>query len=628
MCGIVGFVGKERSLSCNLLKKSVASLRYRGPDDYGVWFEEFDELRVGLGHARLSIVDLTNTGKQPLEYKNLRMVYNGEVYNYEELKSELISFGYSFKGTSDSEVVLKAIHYWGLSQAVTKFQGMFAISIFDSSTGTLNLIRDRLGVKPLFYYLKDGLIYFSSELKAIMEAPFVSRQLSNVSVAKYLKFGYVPQPNTIYKNIYKLSAGEILSYRLSNGAVTIDSYWNYSNQVDFTKSEESEDTLVQELHETIVKSVKKRMAGDVEVGCFLSGGYDSSIVASILAKELVGPIKTFTIGFNEEVFDESNFARKISKIIGSEHYERIITPEDCKKMLSSLPFIWDEPMADTSVFPTIMASRLAGEHVKVVLSADGGDELFAGYDSYYRSLKMYKYLRLMPFRRTCAIFLRSVSNLKVFRNIRFFRRLRRLSYMIASTSPLDIKNSFQMLFDDEDVDNLLSFNVDKSALKSIPSVNLDKLNSVDKMLVHDIYMSHVDQLLVKVDRATMAASVEGREPLLDLELLEFSAKLRPEYKIKGNTGKYLLKELGHRLLGKDVLDRRKKGFSIPLKSWLSEDFNQLVFKYLSKEKLSHGIFNIKEIEEIVENYKRDKNVNYKQIWALVCFQMWYEKWVD
>ncbi len=614
MCGVFGVVDFNKNLDLNKLEKYTNSLFKRGPDhgDYRIW--DIENSKIGLGHRRLSIVDLSENGNQPFVYDNLAMVYNGEVYNHKELRQELIEKGYDFKSSSDTEVVLKYIHCFGLEYALNKFNGMYAIGLYNFEECLLTIVRDRLGVKPLYYLFDDDKLVFSSEIKPILMA-HGKLDIDKNSVAYYLKYGYVPSPNTLWEGVKKITKGSYIEIEIDTRVVNEVNYWDYASIVTNDKCFDRE-----ELDRLVNESVRLRCDADVEVGCFLSGGYDSSLTAAIMQKNSTAPIKTFTIGFAEAEFDESEYAQKVAEYIGSEHHHMVCTPGFVRKMITELPDVWDDPISDTSVFPTLLVSQLARQHVKVAMSSDGGDELFAGYNSYPESLYLSKILPLFPFRRSVAKFLRNiVSNPKWFFS-NTSRKIRRGSRLLESSGPLEIKRSIQVVFDDDEINMLLDMD-GEYGFSSKPC-----LGKVNNMLIDDIDHVHSDKLLPKVDRASMHSSLEAREPLLDINIVEYSAALKEEYKLNGKVKKYALKELAYEYIPKHLLERPKQGFSIPIKKWLSNDLSQLIDIYFSDEKLKHQLFNDKCIEQILIRYRNGESVNFNQVWNLLMFQVWYDKW--
>jgi asparagine synthase (glutamine-hydrolysing) len=619
MCGIVGFIDFNKKSDYDILKNMTDILYHRGPDDSGYSFYRLEKSNIGLGHRRLSILDLSVQGHQPMKFDNLEIVYNGEVYNFKEIRVELEKYGYSFKSNSDTEVIIKAYHKWGI-EAVHKFNGMFAFAIFDKREEKLILIRDRAGVKPLYWYFNDNLFLFGSELKAFYQHPLFQKEVLNSSVALYLQYGYIPQPYTIFKNTYKLENGSFLIFALKNKRIKKEKYWDIYQVYDKPKLQLHENEALNELDKIINQSIKYRMISDVPFGSFLSGGYDSSLVTSIMQKNSISKIKTFTIGFDSKKYDESAYAKKVADYLGTEHTTYIATAKDALEIFPKLPYIYDEPIADDSVIPTLIVSKITRQSVIVSLSADGGDELFGGYSGYIKSLNVYNVFKKLPFKQQVGCLLQFSRYFS--KNDKINRRLSRILSLLKGQTVLDIYKTFSNIFLENDVKRLLKNTSDLSIS------NLKLLDdNIDLLLANDFQTSQLDKLLVKVDRATMYYSLEGREPLLDYNLIEFVAKLPSEYKIKNNQGKYLLKKLTHKYIPKEIMQRPKMGFSIPIKEWLQSSFDEYVKYYFDESKIiKQDIFNLEEINKIKNNYLQNKDINMRQLWSLLIFQVWWEKW--
>ena len=629
MCGIVGYIDFRTRSDQKILEDMLETIHHRGPDDNGIELIQKEKTQIALGHKRLSIMDLSSNGHQPYKFENLTMVYNGEVYNFQKIREELEELSYTFSSHSDTEVIIKAYHFWG-EKAIEKFNGMFALAIFDDNENTLKLIRDRAGVKPLYWYFKDDLFMFTSELKSFHKHSLFDKTISNNSVGLYLQYGYVPQPFSIFENVSKLINGNILTFNLENKSITQKTYWSIYDYYKKEKLQLSEDDALKELDRLINLSIKYRMISDVPIGSFLSGGYDSSLVTAIMQKNSSQKIKTFTIGFEKKKFDESSYARDVAKYLGTDHTEYICTAQDALDILPKLPNIWDEPMADTSVIPTLIVSKLAKQKVSVSLSADGGDELFAGYNAYRQALKIRNITKKIPLSKYLA---KSIDGLSYFIPNKFNkinRRLQRVSSLIGNENSVDAHKALGNTFLANDIMKILKNKtiLDYKNLDIYKSIDyLD--DGIDLLLAKDFQSSQVDQLLVKVDRATMHYSLEGREPLLDYRLIEFAAQLPEELKIRNDIGKYLLKKLTHRYIPKEIMDRPKMGFSVPIDDWVKNDFRELVVYYLDDSKIkSQNIFNIKEIDKIKIGYLKGNNINMKQLWNILVFQMWYEKWMS
>ena len=634
MCGVAGFIDFDNKSTKEVLIKMTDSLILRGPDDSGYKFHEKKDYNIGLGHRRLSILDLSSQGHQPMIYEKISIVYNGEVYNFKELKEELIKLNYKFKSNTDTEVILKAYHKWGVD-FVNKINGMFIITLYDENINKVFIFRDRAGVKPLYWYWKDDLFLFSSELKSFHKNENFQKKINFNSLGEFLQYGYIMEPNCIFDYTYKLKSGHYIEFDLAQKKIDIKKYWSIHELDSNPKRKLSKKEFLKELNDLLISSFKYRMISDVPVGVFLSGGYDSSILTAILQKYTNMKIKTYTIGFHEKGFDEAPYAREVAKHLKTEHTEYYCSQKEAFDIIPDLPLIYDEPFGDVSAIPTILVSKLAKKDVSVVLSADGGDEIFGGYKKYITTINTYKKIKSVP------LFLRKSLNKILSRidinKIPYFKNLSNIE------SKFDKVKELLMADDIIDVMKILSqpssFNQVKKFLiseikenknnfsyindKNIVKSDIDKLLNVD----FDTYMK--DDVLVKVDRATMSQSIEGREPLMDYRIIEFMASVDVNFKIHNGELKWALKELTHNLLPKEIMDRPKMGFGVPIMEWFRDDLKIYFDKYISKELLSkQNIFNIDEVISLKESYLRGNKENVNKLWYILMFQMWYEKWVD
>lgn len=631
MCGIAGLVDFRQKSNLEALKKMTDVLFHRGPDDGGYFFEGFEHSRVGLGHRRLSILDLSNHGHQPMTFGHLTMVYNGEVYNFKEIRAELEKQGYSFESQSDTEVILKAYHKWGMD-AVHRFNGMFAIAIFDSQKQTLTLVRDRAGVKPLYWYQKDGLFMFASELKSFHEHPAFAKEINHDGLALFLQYGYIPQPHTIFNYTHKLQAGHSLELNTNNSTLNITKYWDVIDCYNQPKLDISEQEAMDETERLLKSACEYRMVADVPVGMFLSGGYDSSAVTALLQSERTEKLKTFSIGFHEEKFNEAHHAKKVAEYLGTDHTEYYCTQKDALEILPKLPEIWDEPFGDSSAIPTTLVSQLARKDVTVSLSADGGDEIFGGYGKYDHVLNLYTKFNRVPAKQLVAKLLSAsgVSNLPGLRSIpKFSTRVMRLVQLLESTNPVMAMSGLSKAFSDGELKRLLIKEQSKlfTGFNEFSNLNSD-LTDLDKLLAIDYKTYQLDDILTKVDRATMSVSLEGREPLLDYNVIEFVSRLDPGLKIRNGNKKYLLKKITHKYLPKEIMDRPKMGFGVPIFDWFKAELKDYLMTYLSEERLKQGgIFNVQVVISLRDRYLAGLDVNINQIWFLLMFEMWRAKWM-
>lgn len=611
MCGLLGIVDYKKSINTNLFNEMLNSLKHRGPDDEGIEVFSLDSCSIFLGHRRLSIIDISSNGHQPMLYEHLAIIYNGEVYNFKDIRQDLISEGYSFGSNSDTEVILKSYHFWGID-CVERFRGMFAFAIYDSKQQEIIIFRDRAGVKPLYYSLTDNALIFSSELRPLLNYPDFNKEIDFEAVSSYLQFGYIHAPKTIFKTVQKLLPGHYLKYDIKSKVLVKNCYWNIN---DFYENQVAREDITEKLEATIIEAFNLRMIADVPVGVFLSGGIDSSLVAAIVQKYSKMPINTFTIGFEDKKYDESNYAKEIAKYLGTNHTELICNKEDALAIIMKLPKIFDEPFADSSAIPTVLVSELAKKQVSVVLSGDGGDELFCGYPSYVLMEKRFERLSKVPFRKT----LKTISNTittPVFIQNRFngklYNRFIKVKNMLDHD---DIVNTFKVansVFSKDEIKRLIR--ADYFFSKDIPATT----SNLEKMMISDFKGYLPDDLMVKIDRSTMSASLEGREPLLDHKIIEFAASLPVSYK----KDKEILKSILGHYIPEELFLRKKQGFGIPINDWLREDLKYLLDQYLGESLIrKYNIFDYDYISKLLEAFYVGKNDDNK-VWVLLMFQMW------
>ena len=633
MCGIAGFVDFNKRSNLDTLKKMTDVLHHRGPDDSGYFFDENNSAQVGLGHRRLSILDLSTHGHQPMAYDNIDIVYNGEVYNFGEIKEELEAYDYTFDSNSDTEVILKAYHKWGL-KAVDKFNGMFAIAIYDKTISKLFLIRDRSGIKPLYWYHRDGNLLFASELKSMHEHPNFKKEINIDSVSLFLQLQFIPEPHTVFNDTYKLRAGHFVEIDLRKQNIQEHKYWDVIDSYNKPKLDISENDAIEELEKLLKSSFEYRMVSDVPVGIFLSGGYDSSIVTAMLQHQRAEKLKTFTIGFHEKGFDEAPYAKAVAKHLGCEHHEYYCTQKDALEIIPTLATIYDEPFADVSAIPTTLVSKLARKEVTVSLSADGGDELFAGYDKYDRALNYNrKFSNLSGGLRNSIASTMDIINPNyipfLHSTFNFQTKYNKLKTMLKSSNSIEIMKEveFYMTFDEANKVLKNRAKVVKTNYDKFCDIN-ESNDDINSMLAIDYKTYMVDDVLTKVDRATMSVSLEGREPFLDYRIIEFAATLPSHLKYKDGVKKSILKEITHKYLPKEMMNRPKMGFGVPIHEWFKDELKEYFLHYLSYERLEkEGIFDSKEVLRLRDKYLNGENQNVDILWSILMFEMWYERWM-
>ncbi|MCX8130838.1 MAG: asparagine synthase (glutamine-hydrolyzing) [Clostridia bacterium] len=623
MCGICGFTqSKQRNLAIDSLRVMNDTLSHRGPDDEGFYIDE----GVGLAQRRLSILDLSPAGHQPMSDSTgaLWVVFNGEIYNYLELQNELRQLGFSFNSHCDTEVIIYAYQAWG-EKCFERFNGMFAIVLWDKKNNKVILARDRLGKKPLYYYSRNGQFAFASELKAIMKYPLLKKEIDEDSLYMYFIFGNIPSPNTIFKDVYKLEAGHYMV--IQDGCVEDHIYWNPINVAREQQYKDiSYDEAQNELERLIRSAVEYRLISDVNLGAFLSGGIDSSLIVSMMAAIDKRAVKTFTIGFESTNFNEAEHAKEIAKHLNTEHHELYVSPKDCFDTIMRLPDIYDEPFADSSAIPTFLVSKMTREHVTVALSGDGGDELFCGYEHYRRINRLDRLLHLPH-----------VVKKSVLEVVRPFignnRRLRNFTEAILGNGAPGLHEHIMSQWRAKDLSQLF---IDKTSSKLIlqnskfrqTHEDVKDMGLLQRLMLVDIKNYLQEDILTKVDRASMATSLEVRAPLLDYRIVEFALRTPLEYKFSDGITKRILKNILYKYVPKELVERPKMGFAIPLSDWLKKDLRHLVDHYLNPTRLKEqGIFEDRIVSTIIAEHMSGRLNNMNMIWSMLMFQMWFDRYM-
>ena len=630
MCGIVGFCDFTKQSGLKTLKNMTSVLNHRGPDDEGHRIIKSEFAKVGIGHKRLSVLDLSANGHQPMSFKGLEIVYNGEIYNYKEIRNELIDAGYLFVSDTDTEVLLKAFHKWGL-RSIDKLNGMFAFAIYDKNQKKLFLVRDRVGVKPLYFYQSENLVLFASELKSFHEHPNFKKKISNSGLSLYFKYSYIPEPYSIFEYTYKLKAGHHIEIDLPTGSLKQKKYWNVKDFYTMPKLNVSSRDAEEMLEALLISSFNYRTISDIPVGIFLSGGYDSSLVTALL-KNNKNSLETFTIGFDDKEFDESGYAKKVSDFCGIPNNNKDLSKLDIVKTSQIICEVFDEPFGDGSALPTIILSQFAKKRVGVALSADGGDEIFAGYEKYQRVMKFYGYFKITPkiIRHFVAFVLKKIDPKLIpllNKTYNFSTRYEKIINILMSKNTSQALNCISVYNTDKEVKSLIKDRFIFAETNFDISTD-DISDNIDKMLFTDYKTYLTDNILVKVDRATMSASLEGRDPLLDHRIIELMALLPSEFKLKNNITKILVKKIVHKHIPKNIMNRPKKGFGIPAQTWLKDDLRKLVSKYLDDNSIiATNILDYKVVAKLREDFLKGKNESAHKIWLILVFQMWHEKWM-
>ena len=646
MCGFAGLLTTRAFTHEQLTGYAGAMsepITHRGPDDSGTWVDP--EAGIALGFRRLAILDLSPAGHQPMRSVSGRYVvaFNGEIYNFSALRHCLETDGHAFRGGSDTEVILAAFEQWGIRGAMGRFVGMFAMAVWDAHRRELSLVRDRLGKKPLYVYYEPGLIAFGSEIKALAAGPAFDRSIDRGALAAYLRYLYVPAPRTIFRNTIKLPPAHLLT--IASAALPLPSsecYWSLRDVAAESlrhpaAGEPAE--IVDELDALLTEAVRCRMQADVPVGALLSGGIDSSAVVALMQEVSARPVRTYTIGFDEEEFDESSHAARVARHLGTEHTDLRLTGDDACAVVPGLADIFDEPFADPSQVPTLLVSRLARQHVTVALCGDGGDELFGGYNRYVYGARVLPRLDRVPYlvRRSvaaglacvpavtwdCAQQLASVVAPRLPAR-RVGERMQKLRSVMTAVSTGEMYRTLlsawqrpEMLLGEPDPGTDLTAEIVNGS---------EPADLLDRMMLADQTMYLPDDLLAKVDRASMAVSLEVRAPLLDHRVVEFSWRIPRSLKLRGTQGKWALRQVLHRRVPSDLIERPKMGFSVPIDTWLRGPLKSWAHDLLSSRNGAGEWLDSKAVSRTWSDLQQGRPYAGVAIWAVVMLHAWREKW--
>lgn len=636
MCGIVGFWSPAGSVDRprDVVREMCGTLAHRGPDDRGSWLD--DDTGLVLGHTRLSIVDLSPTGHQPMVSRTQRfvIVYNGEVYNHRELRRRLTAVGTSFRGHSDTEVLTAALEAWGIEATIAELAGMFSLAIYDRTTRLLHLVRDRLGEKPLYHGLVAGHLLFGSELKALRPHPSWTGRIDTRALNEYLRHGYVPGPESIYEGIQKLQPGTRATYPVGRSDMSpiIDTYWSALDVRSPVRLSDRDvvDALDDRLHTTIASE----MLADVPVGAFLSGGTDSSLIVAIMQQESRRPVRTFTIGFEEDWFDEAPYAAAVARHLGTDHTTLYISPSEAREVVPRLPTIYDEPFADSSQIPTFLVAKLAAQHVTVALSGDGADELFGGYRRYSTVWRAWRRAARAPvsLRSGLARLIHAVPPRSWDRLLKWLPRALvsdRLSgerlHMVARTLPARNPNDlYSRIAHYWREPSTVGLGEEREAgPDSDLLARVAPAEGVEAMMLADLTRYLPDDILVKVDRATMAVSLESRAPFLDHRIVEFALGLPMRQKICNGEGKWILRRLLSRYVPDDLVERPKAGFSIPIGEWLRGPLRPWAEALLAERRIrTEGYLRPEPIRARWRQHCDGSRDWTASLWTVLMFQAW------
>ena len=643
MCGFVGFIGEPGALGADALERlasrMAARLESRGPDDAGTWVSP--AAGIALGHRRLAIIDLSAAGRQPMVSASGRSViaYNGEVYNFADIRRDLEAEGRRFRGGSDTEVVLEACEAWGTERAVSRFIGMFAFAFWDVHARRLTLVRDRLGIKPLYWGRCGGVLFFGSQPKGFADHPAWRPAVDRDALAAYLRHAYVPAPRSIFKGIEKLEPGSMVEID-ANGRESRRRYWDLralARNAVRDRATLDDETAVETLDDLLRDAVKRRMIADVPLGVFLSGGIDSSTVLALMQAQSSRPVKSFTIGFDEAGYDEARDAKRVAAHLGTDHTELYVAPDDALAVIPRLAAWYDEPFADSSQIPTYLVSEMTRRHATVALSGDGGDEVFAGYNRHVGAAALWRRVAKWPrpLRAVLATALSAVPPpawdrmfLALPRSVRPPQagdKVHKLAGLLPATDQDGLYRRLISQWDDPDA--LVRGGQEPQEILWDPTVRLDFANFTERMQFLDTVTYLPDDILTKVDRASMAVGLEARVPLLDHRVVEFAWGLPPAMKVRGGKGKWLLRQVLRAYVPERLTDRPKMGFAVPIDRWLRGPLREWAEGLLAEDRLSDGgHLEPAPIRKAWAEHLSGRRNRQHELWAVLMFESWREIW--
>ncbi len=646
MCGLTGLYTfdprPDRASLHDIITRMNNTLTTRGPDNGDVWQDP--DLPLALGHRRLSILDISESGHQPMESSSSRymITYNGEIYNFKSLRSELEEDPkIKFKGNSDTEILLHAIEKWGLEETLPKINGMFAFAIWDRKAKALYFVRDRMGKKPLYIGWAGSTLVFGSELKSLCAHPDFRRDIDRASLTSYMRFGYVPAPLCIYQQVWQLPAGSMiaLDLRMLRGGQDlkpfIENYWSHKDSLIAAHQNPIENTenVVNDFEDLLSTCVKDRMVSDVPLGAFLSGGIDSSSIVSLMQKNSIKPIKTYSIGFNEDGFNEAEHAKEIASHLGTDHHELYVEAKDALDVVEKIPVMFDEPFADTSAIPTYLVSKFARDNVTVALSGDGGDEMLGGYNRHISAPKAWKTVNNIPanLRNPLSQAISAVSpsfwdRLRPSRP-QFGAHMHKFAGILNKTNENDVYLSLVSHW--KTPKTFVQDGKEEIIPLVNPELHIDGLSFAENMMYWDTISYLNGDILTKVDRASMAVSLEARAPLLDTRIYDYVWRLPMDVKIRDGKGKWLLRQVLNNHVPKELFDRPKQGFSVPISDWLRGDLKDWAYDLINEDRLrKQGLLNYLVIGKLWEEHQKGRGNHAQKLWTVLMFQAWHKEWIE
>jgi asparagine synthase (glutamine-hydrolysing) len=630
MCGIAGFVDHAAGYDVEARLRAMGeAIAYRGPDDSGTFHDAVTG--VGFVHRRLAIVDLTSAGHQPMRSSSGRfvIVFNGEIYNHAELRRtfEASGHGVEWNGHSDTETLLRGFEVWGIKETLARAVGMFAFALYDQSKRQLFLARDRMGEKPLYYGISQGVFLFGSELKALRAHPSFASDVDRDALLSLLRHQYCGGPRSIYKSISKLPPGSLLTFDLASKNYDIETYWSLHEAARHGLAHRfslSDQEAIDQFDELLKQSIGLQMMADVPVGAFLSGGVDSSLIVAEMQRQSSRPVKSFTIGFEEDAFNEAPFARAVADHLGTDHTEYFISPREALDLIPRLPSLYDEPLADVSQIPTFLVSRIARQAVTVSLSGDAGDELFAGYTTYAHAERLMRIHDQIPasFRSLTSYLMKSGARLsEVFGNSQRARQLALSAFVLNAETKSELTNRLTQFWSDESAP-VLGAKDHKHHQNPFSDLALSDL---ERMIANDMITYLPDDILAKVDRAAMAVSLETRVPLLDHRIVEFALSLPMALRRRDGEGKWIMRQVLDRYVPRALIDRPKKGFGVPLAQWLRGPLRAWALDLLSPTAIKRdGLFDPHAIARALDDHMSGRRDRHNDLWSALVAQQWLE----
>lgn len=639
MCGLAGFLHSHYNIeySTAIIAGMIEGIKHRGPDNASIWLNQEDS--IVFGHCRLAITDLSASGQQPMHSANERyvIIYNGEIYNFRELKKQLQAKHYLFAGNSDTEVILSLTMEYGIEEALKRMSGMFAFALWDKKEKLLHLARDRIGEKPLYYGLINGSFVFGSELKAICLYPGFQRKIDPKNLALFLQYGYIPAPYSIYEAIYKLTPGTFLSISPATfpSLPSPKAYWSATQVLHDSLTSPlrlTDEEAIAQTDALLNELVKNCMISEVPIGAFLSGGIDSSLVAALMQANSGTAIKTFTIGFSEQGYNEASYAKTIANYLKTDHTEIYIDSSQSLEIIAKLPHIYDEPFADSSAIPTFLISHFSKQQVSVCLSGDGGDELFGGYNRYLLGKRLWRNIGWLPYPlrlglQKCLFAMSPKAYQQLFKFTRLATTGHKLHQLATLLEAKTTEQFYHRLISQwPNANQLLRMAVSELPPTKVSLYQLDALDLIEQMMITDTLSYLPDNIMVKVDRAGMAVSLENRSPYLNHQLIEFLWKLPLNMKIRHRKSKWLLRQVLNKYIPAELFDRPKMGFSVPLAQWLRGPLREWAQSLLNKNRLEEQGFLRTEpiLQKWQEHLSGKRNWQY-QLWTVLMLQAWLEQ---